>query len=151
LDIIRAEPGQAGELTQIAMAAKAHWGYPEHWMKLWGPQLTITPEYIRANEVWAIRNPDELAGFYSLSGPGQTGFLENLWVLPGYMRQGAGRQMFIHALTRCRTLGYRSVRIEADPHAQGFYERMGARKIGEHASLLEGRPRILPVLELELE
>jgi len=151
MPIIRARAAQAAALTRIALAAKRHWGYPERWMQVWEPQLTMTPAYILANEVWALRLPKELAGFYSLSGVEDRAFLENLWVLPGYIRQGYGRQLFDHALRRCRELGYKAVQIESDPHAQGFYERMGAHQMGEHVSLLDGQARILPVLELELE
>ena len=46
----------------------------------------------------------------------------------------------------------RSIRgkIESDPNAQGFYERMGAKVVGEHVGEVEGQPRILPVLEVIL-
>lgn len=150
--ITRARPAQAAQLSRIAHAAKAHWGYPEHWMRLWTPQLTITPDYIHDHEVWTGRLPDALAGFYSLNAQDGKALLENLWVLPEYMRQGAGRRMFTHALSRCSRQGYKIMQIEADPNAQGFYERMGAHQVGEHVSLLpDGQPRVLPVLEMEIE
>ena len=44
----------------------------------------------------------------------------------------------------------RVLEIESDPNAQGFYERMGAKKIGEHRGEVDGQPRILPVLEMVL-
>ena len=40
------------------------------------------------------------------------------------------------------------LKIEADPNAQSFYERMGARKVGEHHSEVFGQPRTLPVMEV---
>ena len=30
-------------LTQIALAAKRHWGYPERWIEIWSSQLTFSP------------------------------------------------------------------------------------------------------------
>jgi len=150
IEITRARPAQAAELTRIAIAAKAHWGYPERWMALWAPLLAISPDYIATNEVWAAALGPEIAGFYSLTDLGRAVSLENMWVLPRYIRQGLGRGLFSHALARCRQLGYETLRIEADPHAQGFYEHMGAHKIGEHVDLLDGQPRILPLLEMAL-
>ena len=45
LQIRRALSGDSERLTQIARAAKAHWGYPEAWLAAWKPILRITPEY----------------------------------------------------------------------------------------------------------
>ena len=45
LKILRATPEQADELTRIALASKAHWGYPRRWLEIWTPQLTFSPEY----------------------------------------------------------------------------------------------------------
>jgi len=44
LHIRRAVPAEAGLLTEIAHAAKRHWGYPENWIRRWKSDLTITPE-----------------------------------------------------------------------------------------------------------
>jgi len=38
--------------------------------------------------------------------------------------------------------------ISADPNAEGFYERMGATRIGEVRSEIEGQPRVLPRMAL---
>ena len=34
ISIRRVTPHEADALTQIALAAKAYWGYPERWMEL---------------------------------------------------------------------------------------------------------------------
>ena len=77
-------------------------------------------------------------------------WLDNLWVLPDFMGQGIGRRLFQHGLERAKTQGVFTLKIEADPHAQSFYERMGARKIGEHQSEVDSQPRILPIMEIDL-
>ena len=41
------------------------------------------------------------------------------------------------------------MRLEADPHAMGFYEKMGMHKIEERHSAVEGQPRILPIMEMK--
>jgi hypothetical protein len=51
---------------------------------------------------------------------------------------------------RARELGFESVRLESDPHAEGFYLSRGAERVGEEPS--PGRPgRILPVLRYVLD
>jgi hypothetical protein len=42
------------------------------------------------------------------------------------------------------------LKIEADPNAQGFYEKMGPRKIDEHHTEIDGQLRRLPIMEIKL-
>lgn len=35
--IVTADPQHAGVLTEIAIAAKRHWNYPETWIQFWIP------------------------------------------------------------------------------------------------------------------
>ena len=53
MKIVRAVPANAATLTHIALASKRYWNYPERWIALWTPQLTLTPDYIVTNEVYA--------------------------------------------------------------------------------------------------
>jgi len=150
ITIQRAIPEQAGELTALTVAAKRHWNYPEKWIQIWLPLLTVTPDYIRENEAWVAVQNDRRIAYYSLKNDGVLLWLDNLWVLPEFMRQGIGRDLFQHALERSRALGANTLRTESDPNAQNFYERMGARKIGEHQTEVDGQPRVLPVMEIVL-
>ena len=77
-------------------------------------------------------------------------WLDNLWVLPEFMGQGIGQQLFQHALERSRERGESVLKIEADPNAKSFYEKMGARQIGEHHGEVDGHARVLPVMEINL-
>jgi len=150
ISIRPAMPEDAGELTQIALSAKAHWGYPERWMEIWTPQLTFTSEYFENNESWVAVDGDQQIGFYTLQDSDGFAWLENLWVLPAYMGKGIGKQLFLHAVELGRQRGYKTLQLEADPNALDFYERMGMLKIGEHQYELDGQPRILPILEMIL-
>ena len=143
-------PEQAGVLTTITLAAKRHWNYPENWIKTWLPSLMITPEYILVNEIWVAIVDEQCVAYYSLKPEGEYLWLDNLWVLPEFMGQGIGKQLFQHALGRVRVCGVSILKIEADPNAQAFYEKMGARKIGEHHTQVNGQPRILPIMEIKI-
>ena len=148
--IRKAMPDQAGLLTTVTLAAKRYWNYPESWIQAWLPSLTVTSEYILANETWMAVEGEKCLGYYSLKQDGESMWLDNLWILPEFMGQGIGKRLFQHALERSHVLGVTTLKIESDPNAQSFYEKMGALKIGEHHTEVEGHPRVLPVLEINL-
>src|SRR5262249_7929949 len=150
VDIRRALDDESEKLSLTAHAAKRHWGYPENWIEQWKPQLTVTPEFIRNNRVYAALSGDEVAGFYGLIEHHNKVELEHLWVLPEYMGKGVGRALFEHAVRVVRLMNIAEIEILADPNAEGFYSRMGAKKIGEVASEIDGEKRVLPLLKLEI-
>jgi GNAT superfamily N-acetyltransferase len=76
--------------------------------------------------------------------------VEHLWVLPDFIGKGIGAKLFRRMLAKCREMGVKVLEIESDPNAQGFYERMGARKVGEVVSQVDGQPRVLPLLEIAI-
>lgn len=151
LTLERAHADHAETLTRIAIESKRHWGYPETWIQIWIPQLTISPEYILENETWLASINEEPAGFFALREEKGSWWLDHLWVRPDAMGQGVGATLFRHAMRRARACGASTLWIESDPNAQGFYERMGARKAGEHAGDVDGIPRVLPVMEVLLQ
>ncbi|HEX6271336.1 MAG TPA: GNAT family N-acetyltransferase [Anaerolineales bacterium] len=150
ISLRRVIPSEATVLTEIAFSAKAHWGYPAHWMQIWKPQLSFSPEYFEENESWVAIDGARPVAFYTLQEKNGNAWLENLWVLPEYIGQGIGRQLFWHATGLARQRGYKVLQLEADPNAAGFYEKMGMYKIGERRSEVEDQPRILPIMEIEL-
>jgi GNAT superfamily N-acetyltransferase len=146
----RASPEDAGVLTRIAFAAKRYWGYPERWIEHWTESLTITQEFVRDNEVYAAHSGGETFAFYALTGTGRELQLEHLWVSPAWIGSGAGRLLFEHAMNKAASQGAKSVEIEADPNAEGFYLRMGARRVGESVYEIEDQSRVLPLMAMEL-
>ena len=81
LRIRKASPEDAGSLTQIAHDAKRHWGYPEHWIKHWQDDLTISPDFIVANQVFVAEQDDQILGFYALKIRH-----EPSWITCGWLR-----------------------------------------------------------------
>ena len=150
ISIRRVYPSEADSLTQIALVAKRHCGYPDHWIELWRPQLTFDAEYFEANESWAAEVDGRPVAFYTLLDKDGTVWLENLWVLPEYMGRGIGRRLFHHSLELARQRGFKRFQLEADPSAAGFYEKMGMHKIAERKYEIDGQPRVLPLMEMKL-
>lgn len=148
--IRRAREDEADALTAIAHAAKRHWGYPEAWITRWKDALTVTPAYLREGAVFAAADGDRLQGFYALSIDGEKAILDHMWVDPAAMGRGIGRALFAHAARTARQLGAARLEIDSDPHAEAFYLRMGARRVGQVPADVEGARRVLPRLELAL-
>lgn len=143
-----AKPADAGALTALAHASKAHWGYPASWIEAWREQLTITPAYLHTHAVFVLRGEDAgILGFYALRGDEDVAWLEHLWVAPAAMGHGAGRTLFAHAEHTARSTGFSRMRIESDPHAEGFYGRMGATTIWHRRADMGGEERRLPIME----
>jgi ribosomal protein S18 acetylase RimI-like enzyme len=132
------------------LAAKRHWGYPERWMEIWKPQLTFSTEYLEENESWIAEINGTPSAFYTLLEKDGSAWLENLWVDPQFIGRGVGKRLFQHAVEVARQRGIKTLQLEADPNALGFYEKMGMHKAGERHSVVEGHPRCLPIMELNL-
>ena len=150
VQIIRAKPSEAATLSAIAWNAKAFWGYPSHWMEQWREQLTIAPNFIAENETFAAIIDRQAVAFHALLQTAGALRLEHLWVLPDWIGQGIGRTLFRHAAKRAAARGAVSLTIEADPHAETFYRRMGATRIGTTTSEIDGCRRELPLLIFDL-
>lgn len=152
--IRRATPEEASTLTTIALEAKRHWGYPEHWIKHWESDLTISADFIRDHHVYVAEVEGEIRGFYALcvsasSEDVRRAELEHLWVTPAFIGTGIGKELFLDAMEKAAALEVRDVEIVADPNAAGFYERMGATQIGEVDSPIDGQSRKIPRLKIE--
>jgi len=151
LHIRLANPDEADALTEIAHAAKRHWGYPENWITHWQNDLTITSEFIADHETFAAVAGEEIVGCCALVVTESGAELEHMWIKPEHMGAGVGRALFLHLTERARGLGLRALEISSDPNAEGFYRHMGAMRIGDVQSEIEGQPRILPRMMVALE
>jgi GNAT superfamily N-acetyltransferase len=151
MQIVRAKPQDADALTEIAHAAKRHWGYPERWIHSWRDILTMRPEFIAANVTYSAIEDGRVVGFYLLTTKSDGLHLDHLWISPHAMGRGIGRALFEHAVEQARSLGHRALKIEADPNAEGFYQRMGARRVGVSVTNIEDERRELPLLLYDLE
>ncbi len=83
-------------------------------------------------------------------GEAGNAWIENLWVSPEFIGKGAGKELFLHATELSRQRGYKTLKLEADPNAVGFYEKMGMVQVGERHSDVDDEPRILPIMEMKL-
>ena len=150
IQIRLARADEADALTELAHAAKRHWHYPENWIEHWKEDLTITSDFIATNEVYVAMIDDKLAGCCALVVNGSVAEIEHMWVKPDYMGSGVGRSLFLKIRDRAAELNLPIIELSADPNAEAFYKRMGATRVGEVRSEIEGQPRVLPRMAIDL-
>ena len=141
---------ETSTLSELCVRSKAAWGYDEAFMALARVALEVRPEQIELGDVWVATAADgSPAGVVAL-GPSEepdTLDLDKLFIEPERIRTGVGRALIAHAIDEARHRGAKRLTILADPYAAGFYERNGARRIGEAPS--DAIPsRSLPLYEL---
>jgi GNAT superfamily N-acetyltransferase len=147
--VIRAaRPDEGDALREIAVAAKGFWGYDEALVRSWAASLDLSPGRLATAHAFVAEADGRAVGWAEVLPP-QDGVcvLEHLWVEPGSMRRGVGSRLFRHAAGRARELGAASMEWEAEPHALGFYARMGAEPVGTATSEWG---RELPVMGVSL-
>jgi len=153
--IRRARPAEAAALTALALAAKAHWGYPASFMARCRPALTIDAAMIRERLFRVAENAaGEILGFYGFEPEPDGIGLSHLFVRPAAIGGGIGRALWEDAVAEARRAVKdptgRCLVIIGDPHAAGFYRRMGAVPAGAVPSEVEPA-RALPLFRLPLD
>jgi len=143
-------PNEAAALTQLALASKRYWKYPEEWIEIWTDDLTISSEYIEKNMVVVAEGGTELLGFVSITNDDSKYYLDNLFIHPSHIRKSIGEKLVGIALDWCRQKQIKQLHLYSDPHSKGFYEKTGAVYIGEIASSSIAR-RTLPLMTYHLQ
>jgi GNAT superfamily N-acetyltransferase len=151
---VEIRPGRAEEceaLSALALRSKAHWGYDEAFLASCRIELLVRASDLETGTVRvAVELGGRPVGFAALGPPsGREIELTKLFVEPTSLGRGIGAALFRAGTDVARALGASTMRIESDPHAASFYERMGAVLVGRVASgSIPGR--WLPVFVLQL-
>jgi N-acetylglutamate synthase-like GNAT family acetyltransferase len=134
-------------LSELALEAKAHWGYDAEFMARCRDELTITSRKIAKFRIRVAEINGERAGFSAMGVVERMADVEDLFVAPRFMGVGVGHCLMQDMLDHARRHGIQFVQVEADPNATGFYEREGFRMCGQVPSgSIPGRK--LPLMEL---
>lgn len=147
------EPLEACELASLnalILRSKAYWGYDEAFMQACKAELEVTVDLLAQNQFVTARVNGNTAGMAEVSIASDTAYLEKLFVDPDYMSVGAGRLLFNWAIRAAKKSGASRIVIEADPGAEPFYVKMGAKRVRMTPSgSIPGR--FLPELELQMD
>ena len=139
--IRRARPDEADAISDIAMRSKAYWGYDDHFMETFRPELIVHPHQIEQDHVVVAEAGGRIAGFAHLR-PEDTQTLElvSLFIDTWAIRRGFGQVLWDYGITYARDHGYQRVVLESDPNAEPFYRKQGAVESGTREStLMPGR------------
>lgn len=140
-----ARPEELAALSDLCLRSKAFWGYGAAFMDACREELMVRHQDLDRTRVAEVAGAAR--GVAQVSADG--GELMLLYVDPGAMGLGLGRALLKDAADRARAAGVRTLRIEADPNAAPFYQRLGAVVVGTAPSgSIPGRS--LPLLELPL-
>lgn len=118
------------------MASKAVWGYSREFLQACRAELSVTPEELNGLDAhyFVAEDGEGLAGYYALVQAEEGLELDALFIAPDRLRRGLGKALLRHAEATALGLGARSIIIQGDPHAEGFYLSAGAARIGERPS-----------------
>jgi GNAT superfamily N-acetyltransferase len=144
----RGSARDAARLKEIAVAAKAHWGYGLERVREWADAGDFTPETLGRMELFVAVADGEAIGWASLKGEGAAAWLEDLWVEPGWIGRGVGSRLFREAAASARGRAAKAIEWEAEPNAVGFYEKLGGRHVRDGTSEWG---RTLPIMRADLD
>jgi len=149
--IRRARHDEAEQLSELALRAKASWGYADEFMQACRDELTMTTAKLAAWEVWVALFDGALAGAIALGKRADPtrAELEYLFVEPRFQGRGIGASLFDKLIEICQARGVELLSVDADPNAEIVYRRFGFRTVGRSPSgSIVGRT--LPRMELRL-
>jgi GNAT superfamily N-acetyltransferase len=108
---------EAELLTDLAVRAKASWGYDERFMAQCRTELTLTPEKMQAWKIWVAEYKGRIVGMIALAANGDIGEIEDLMVEPDLQGRGVGGALMSALLDECRLKNITCVGLDSEPNA----------------------------------
>jgi GNAT superfamily N-acetyltransferase len=144
-----ARADEAETLTDLSLWSKAFWGYDAGFLARCRAVMTVTARNIESHPHYVAELDGRVAGFYGFEPEAAGVGLDYLFVETDLVGRGVGRALWRHAVDTARGLGHPALIVVSDPNAEGFYLKMGCRRIGTRPSELENG-RQLPLLRIVL-
>jgi GNAT superfamily N-acetyltransferase len=145
-------PARADEaelLTDLSLRSKALWGYDASFIARCRAIMRVKAGNIETQPHYVAEIGGRIAGFYGFEPEADGIGLDYLFIENELIGHGIGRALWEHAVATARSLGHAALIVVSDPNAEGFYLRMGCRRVGTRPSALENG-RQLPLLRYDL-
>lgn len=130
ISLRKAEVNEYSFLSGLAIRSKSYWPYPADYLQKCIEVLKITEDDIRSWPASVAIKKNEVVGFFALKTVSGENTLDHLWIDPRFIGKGVGTILFRAAIKEAKEIGWNNFRIAADPFAESFYLKMGAKTIG---------------------
>lgn len=119
-------------LNYLMREGKAYWGYPkegiDRFMKIFG---ISDDSYFEKGFGFIGESGEKSVGYYFFKTDEASPMLDYFFLDVQFIGQGYGRQLWNHCVEQAKNKRWKEFTFWSDPHSLGFYEHMGAVKIGE--------------------
>lgn len=119
-------------LNQLIREGKGYWGYPENGLERFFQTFGIANgTYFEKGFGFLAETEDQVMGYILFKFQEDRLELDHFGLDTQFIGQGYGRPLWDHTVMIAQAEGWKEFMFWADPHALGFYEHMGAVKVGE--------------------
>ena len=148
-EIRRARPDEVEIVRSLIVESMGHWDRSPAYLAEAAELMSLDADDLARDEAFVLSVGSEVAALSRVRVTDHVAEIEELHVRPRWIGQGFGRALFEHDVQRACQRGAAVLRWSTDPHAQGFYERMGGRVTGSEPSGIAGDDP-LTLMELTL-
>ncbi len=140
-----ADMSELHDLNKLIRFSKGHGGYSTEFLDAFMNKWGLTKEYMSENQVAILEENEIKCGIFSFNC-GNRGAVELtvFFVNNQLIGKGIGKKLWKAASRYALEKKWEKFELISDPNAEKFYEKMGAKKIGE----VESFPgRFVPLME----
>lgn len=131
MNIRPAVPEEAPLLSDLAFRSKSYWPYPKNQIEEYKSELEVFKEDILSGSVFVLEVDQSVVGFYGLSSEAQKQRLHFLFVEPSFIGQGYGKTLWLHAISKAKERGWKTLSFYADSYAvEAFYKYQKCEVVG---------------------
>lgn len=139
IKFVMARPENVEYLRSLAHRSEAHWGYDKKFMEAFDREFNITKDFVLNDPVYMLFENLTPVAFWGLRRDSEIWELEYFYVSEQNLGKGYGKQMWDHMTNWCKEHGAGKIHFVTSHQATGFYEKMGAVKVGVSKSIIDGR------------
>ncbi len=121
---VSAKPDDAPTLLQLALTS--HSNYQTQVVQR---SAHISPELFNTGIIEKLLHNQHIIGFYALDLTKDTPTLSHFFIKKNEQSKGYGRTLFARMVAVAAQRKFNTITWASDPHAQGFYLKMGARMV----------------------
>jgi len=147
--IRKAKIDELSILNHLMERSLSVWEYPAKEHKELVEYLQITPEMLQNSVTYVAEKEGVVVGFWCREIKKELS-LGRFYIDPAYIGKGVGSYLWSAMIAELTSRGLEYFTLLSDPNAQGFYEKKGAHKIGDHPSeIFKGEN--LPIMKYYLK